>query len=109
MTTLLDKLPADLDGLFVQTLAAIDQAIVEANRNAPRFIAARGQRHTTGRGDAYYTFTLLDVAWEPVANTSVRIEIDPDDPQRTLSGTVLSVVNTTITFVTETPLPQTAL
>ena len=109
MTILLDKHPADLDGIFVQTLVAIDQAIVEANRNTPRFIAVRGQRHSTGRGDAYYTFTLLDEAWEPVANTSVRIEIDPDDPKRTLSGTALSVVNTTITLVTETPLPQAAL
>lgn len=109
MTILLDKHPDDLDGIFVQMLVAINQAIVEANRNTPRYIAIHGQRHTTDRGDSHYTFTLLDEAWEPVANTGVRIEIDPDDPKRTLSGTVLSVVNATITFVTETPLPQAAL
>lgn len=59
-------------------------------------------------GGSRYSFLLTD-DWEPGATTRVRIETDPDDPHRTIAGTILSTMNTRITLATEVPLPNMAL
>jgi hypothetical protein len=89
-------------------IEAINQAIDDANQNKIRYTAVQGQQHTANGGGSYYTFALED-EWEPAANTSVLIEIDPEDPERTIAGTILSTINARITLMTETPLPRTAL
>ena len=95
--------------MYIQEMVdAINQAIKDANRNKTRYVAIQGQLHTNKTGNSYYTFTL-EGDWEPPANTSVQIEIDQDDPERTIAGTILSTLNAQITLVTEVPLPQSIL
>lgn len=98
----------ELEKTIQEMIEAINEAIDDANRNKTRYTAVRGLHHTSGAGGSYYTFVLQD-DWEPGPNTSVLIEIDPDDPERTIPGTILSTLNAQITLVTETPLPQAAL
>lgn len=98
----------ELEKTIQEMIEAINEAIDDANRNKTRYTAVRGLHHTSGAGGSYYTFVLQD-DWEPGPNTSVLIEIDPDDPEHTIPGTILSTLNAQITLVTETPLPQAAL
>ncbi len=107
MTIPLEPHPADLDGLIEQVLEAVRQAIEEAKKDNPIHTAINGRPQTNG-SSAFYTFTLED-EWEPEASSSIHVLLDPEDPERTIAGTVQSVLNGVITFVTETPLPQTAL
>jgi hypothetical protein len=107
MTIPLEKHPVDLDALIEQVLEAVRQAILEAKKDNPIHTAKSGRLETNG-GTAFYTFTLED-EWEPEAGSSIHVLLDPQDPERTIAGTVLSVLNTMITFVTETPLPHVAL
>ena len=98
----------ELERIILEMIEAINEAIDDANRNKTRYTVVRGQHHTSGAGGSYYTF-VLENDWEPGPNTSVLIEIDPDDPERNIPGTVLSTLNAQITLVTETPLPKAAL
>jgi AAA domain len=103
-----NTLHPELERTILDMIEAIKEAIADANRSKTRYTAVRGQHHTSGAGGSYYTF-LLEDDWEPGPNISVLIEIDPDDPERTIPGTILSTLNAHITLVTETPLPQAAL
>jgi hypothetical protein len=107
MSIPLEQHPDDLEGLFEQVLEAVRQAIEEAKKDNPIHTATGGRPETRG-GNTLYTFTLED-EWEPEANSSMQVFLDPEDPERTIAGTVLSVLNGIITFATESPLPQTAL
>ncbi len=107
LTIPLEDHPGDLDDLIEQVLEAVRQAIEEAKKDNPIHTAVNGRQETTG-GNTLYTFTLED-EWEPEANSSIDVLLDLQDPERTIAGTVLSVLNAVITFATETPLPHTAL
>jgi len=102
-----EKHPADLDGLIEQVIEAVRQAILEARKDNPIHTAKSGSLQASG-STAFYTFTLKD-EWEPEAGSSIHVLLDPQDPERTIAGTVLSVLNAVITIMTETPLPQVAL
>jgi hypothetical protein len=90
-----------------EMLAGIKEAIVEANRDAPRHTAVGGELQTTSVAGSTYRFTLAENDdWEPGQNTSVEIPLDPADPQHTVMGTILSALNGRIVLVTEIPLPD---
>lgn len=90
-----------------EMLAGIKEAIVEANRDAPRHTAVGGELQTTSVAGSTYRFTLAENDdWEPGQNTSVEIPLDPADPQHTVMGTILSALNGRIVLVTEAPLPD---
>lgn len=105
---MITHMDSELDSMIREMVEAINQAIDDANRNKTRYTAVQGQQHTISAGGSYYTFTLED-DWEPGANTSILIEVDPDDPGRDIPGTILSTLNARITLVTEIPLPHTSL
>src|SRR6266702_692764 len=90
-----------------EMLAGIKEAIVQANRDAPRHTAVGGELQTTSVEGSTYRFTLAENDdWEPGQNTSVEIPLDPADPQHAVMGTILSALNGRIVLVTETPLPD---
>lgn len=90
-----------------EMLVGIKEAIVEANRDAPRHTAVGGELQTTSVAGSTYRFTLAENDdWEPGQNTSIEIPLDPADPQHTVMGTILSALNGRIVLVTEIPLPD---
>ena len=107
-TRLLTTHPPDFASLVTEGIAAIREAIVDSQQHHQRYRAIQGQPHTTQPGNKTYTFQLED-NWEPHANAEIRIELDPGKPEQAMRGTILSAYNTSITLVTERPLPHTAL
>src|SRR5438552_2665570 len=106
MTNTFNRRPQDLGSLIEETHEAAKEAMTEAEMIPHRL--TDGKSHSINGRDTFYTFTMQD-DWEPSSDTSVYVDIEPGDPKRRIPGTILAVVNRIITFVTETPLPQTAL
>ncbi len=94
--------------LLAQMIEGTQQAITDATLQKTRHTLTNGTLEKTAPGGSRYRFQLTS-EWEPRANTSLQIELDPDDPEHTIAGTVLAVQNTSITLVTEQPLPQALL
>src|SRR5581483_4399459 len=110
MTLAFNPYPNNIKDLIAQLLLALDEAIANANLDKTRFTAIDGQFIARTAGAFTYTFMLPeDGPWEPASNTNVRIELDLDDSEYYMSGTIRSVVDLKITLVTAIPLPLAAL
>ena len=105
---LLNTHSTDFDSLITEGIEAVREAIVDSQQNHQRYRAVQGQPQTTRSGNRTYTFQLED-DWEPRANTEIQIELDTGNPEHTITGTILSTHNRSITLVTERPLPLTSL
>jgi hypothetical protein len=93
------------DHLLTKMIQATQEAMIDASSRNVRHTAEQGKVEKINSDSGQYTF-LLKEDWEPVTNTRIHIQLDPADPERTLTGTILSLSSTTLTFVTEAPLPQ---
>lgn len=94
--------------LLAQMIEGTEQAIADAALQKTRYTLTNGSLEKTAPGGSRYRFQAVD-EWEPRANTSLQIELDPDHPDHTVAGTALAIQNTSITLVTEQPLPQALL
>lgn len=106
--TVLERYPIDWEHLVLQMIEATQEAIADASLHKTHHTATQGQPEKAEAGGSRYSFLLID-DWEPGANTRVRIEMDPNDPDQTIAGTILSTTNTRIILATEVPLPNRAL
>ena len=94
--------------LLAQMIEGTRQAIADASLQKTHHTLTNGTLEKTAPGGSRYRFQLTD-EWEPRANASLQIELDPDGPERAIAGTVLAVQNASIIVVTEQPLPQALL
>lgn len=108
MTEHLERHPQTWEILLKQMDIAIRQAIEDAQRHKRRHRVTEGTVEQAGMSGFRYSFLLHD-EWEPGANTSILIEVDPDDPNTSIAGSVLSVLNARVTLVMEAPLPDVLL
>src|SRR5436190_507617 len=108
ITISLQKNPANTPCLIAQMREAASEAIEAAQQYKTWHTARQGQQLADRPGGFSYTF-LLEDDWEPLPNTCVQIAVDPSHAERTVSATILSVLNAHITLVTAVPLPRTSL
>jgi hypothetical protein len=105
MTDTFNRHPQDVYSLIEEMHKGVEEAMTEDEVILHRIVD--GKPHYVNGRNTFYTFTLQD-DWEPSVD-SIEVEIEPGNPDRRIPGTILSMLNRTITFVTETPLPQTAI
>lgn len=73
--------------LLAQVIEGTEQAITDASLQKTRHTLTNGTLEKTAPAGSRYHFQLTD-EWEPRTNTSLRIELDSNDPEHTIARTV---------------------